>query len=188
MLQWRSICFVKQQKSSEELLQNIAKKFVHRIICLLTILCVVLLTGILPVEISQASLSTYNDQSVSFKVLKDGRYVINVEDSGKFEGNGRQFKTISSCLYLVMITGKVKKNLPNYPQWMNWDIQQQWASSSLLIPVLPVLRRIQHSQVLRGRIQMLRNNYWEIWTEKSHVFINAEYSLDLSNIFSVTIA
>nr|XP_048294776.1 interleukin-33 isoform X2 [Myodes glareolus]XP_048294777.1 interleukin-33 isoform X2 [Myodes glareolus] len=45
--------------------------------------------GISPVEISQASLSTYNDQSVSFKVLKDGRYVINVEDSGEFEGNDK---------------------------------------------------------------------------------------------------
>ncbi|ERE77121.1 interleukin-33-like protein [Cricetulus griseus] len=30
-----------------------------------------------------ASLSTYNDQCVSFKVLENGRYVINVEDSGK---------------------------------------------------------------------------------------------------------
>ncbi|CAH6966191.1 interleukin-33 [Phodopus roborovskii] len=30
-----------------------------------------------------ASLSTYNDQSVSFKVLENGRYVINVEDCGK---------------------------------------------------------------------------------------------------------
>lgn len=42
-----------------------------------------------PVEISHASLSTFNDQSVSFKVLKDGRYVINVEDSGKFEENDK---------------------------------------------------------------------------------------------------
>lgn len=104
-----SICFVKKQNSSEELLQNIAKKFVHRIICLLTNLCVVLLTGISPVTQSHASLSTFNDQSVSFKVLKDGRYVINVEDSGKLQENGKQFETISSCLYLVMMTGKVKK-------------------------------------------------------------------------------
>lgn len=102
-----SICFVKKQNSSKGLLQNIAKKFVHRIICLLTNLCVVLLTGISPVTESHASLSTFNDQSVSFKVLKDGRYVINVEDSGKLQENGRQFETISSCLYLVMMTGKV---------------------------------------------------------------------------------
>lgn len=108
MLQWQ-VCFVKKQNSSEELLQNIAKKFVYSIICLLTNLCVVLLTGISPVTESHASLSTFNDQSVSFKVLKDGRYVINVEDSGKLQENGRQFKTISSCLYLVMMTGKVKK-------------------------------------------------------------------------------
>ncbi|XP_036022540.1 interleukin-33 [Onychomys torridus] len=32
---------------------------------------------------SCASLSTYDDQSVCFKVLENGRYVINVEDSGK---------------------------------------------------------------------------------------------------------
>ncbi|CAO2585160.1 Il33 [Lemmus lemmus] len=41
-----------------------------------------------PVTESHASLSTFNDQSVSFKVLKDGRYVINVEDSGKLQENG----------------------------------------------------------------------------------------------------
>ncbi|CAO2585161.1 Il33, partial [Lemmus lemmus] len=70
-----------------------------------TNLCVVLLTGISPVTESHASLSTFNDQSVSFKVLKDGRYVINVEDSGKLQENGRQFQTVSSCLYLVMMTG-----------------------------------------------------------------------------------
>ncbi|CAO2585159.1 Il33 [Lemmus lemmus] len=81
--------FVKNQNSSEKLLQKRAKKFVHRIICLLTNLCVVLLTGISPVTESHASLSTFNDQSVSFKVLKDGRYVINVEDSGKLQENDK---------------------------------------------------------------------------------------------------
>ncbi|MEJ1276487.1 interleukin 33 [Cricetulus griseus] len=35
-----------------------------------------------------ASLSTYNDQCVSFKVLENGRYVINVEDSGKDQEKG----------------------------------------------------------------------------------------------------
>lgn len=35
------------------------------------------------IRVACASLSTYNDQSVSFKVLENGRYVINVEDSGK---------------------------------------------------------------------------------------------------------
>lgn len=44
---------------------------------------------ILPVTQSHASLSTFNDQSVSFKVLKDGRYVINVEDSGKLQENDK---------------------------------------------------------------------------------------------------
>lgn len=45
--------------------------------------------GISPVTESHASLSTFNDQSVSFKVLKDGRYVINVEDSGKLQENDK---------------------------------------------------------------------------------------------------
>ncbi|XP_038185128.1 interleukin-33 [Arvicola amphibius] len=45
--------------------------------------------GISPVTQSHASLSTFNDQSVSFKVLKDGRYVINVEDSGKLQENDK---------------------------------------------------------------------------------------------------
>lgn len=45
--------------------------------------------GISPVTVAQASLSTFNDQSVRFKVLKDGRYVINVEDSGKCEENDK---------------------------------------------------------------------------------------------------
>ncbi|XP_075829935.1 interleukin-33 isoform X1 [Microtus pennsylvanicus] len=44
---------------------------------------------ILPVTQSHASLSTFNDQSVSFKVLNDGRYVINVEDSGKLQENDK---------------------------------------------------------------------------------------------------
>lgn len=45
--------------------------------------------GISPVTQYHASLSTFNDQSVSFKVLKDGRYVINVEDSGKLQENDK---------------------------------------------------------------------------------------------------
>ncbi|KAL6071349.1 hypothetical protein STEG23_006197 [Scotinomys teguina] len=41
--------------------------------------------GISHLTKSPASLSTYNDQSVSFRVLENGRYVINVEDCGKKE-------------------------------------------------------------------------------------------------------
>jgi interleukin-33 len=48
------------------------------------------MTGISPITESRASLSTYNDQSVSF-VLEDGSYVINVEDLRKDQEKGRLF-------------------------------------------------------------------------------------------------
>ena len=61
---------------------------VHRIICFLF-----LMTGTSPLTQSFASLSTYNDQSVSF-VMENGCYVINVEDSGKDQEKGKVFPHI----------------------------------------------------------------------------------------------
>lgn len=46
------------------------------------------MTGTSLLTQSPASLSTYNDQSVSF-VLENGCYVINVDDSGKDQEQGR---------------------------------------------------------------------------------------------------
>lgn len=51
------------------------------------------MTGTLPLAQSFASLSTYNDQSVSF-VMENGCYVINVEDSGKDQEKGKLFPHI----------------------------------------------------------------------------------------------
>ena len=71
------------------------------------------MTRFLLVTEHSASLSTYNDQSITF-VFEDGNYEIYVDDLGKDQEKGRVFLFVFND---IMMTNKVKKiNLPNHKQ------------------------------------------------------------------------
>lgn len=69
-----------------------------------------LMTSFLLVTEYSASLSTYNDQSITF-VFEDGSYEIYVEDLGKNQEKGRIFPFVYND---ITMTSKVKKYLPNH--------------------------------------------------------------------------
>lgn len=63
------------------------------------------MTRFLLVTEHSASLSTYNDQYITF-VFEDGNYEIYVEDLGKDQEKGRIFPFVFND---IMMTSKVKK-------------------------------------------------------------------------------